>query len=387
MKQTLLIITALMLVVGFSNADAQTYQYIEEFYDNGLPKVIKTFKESKGKLELVKEIKWHENGQKEEEGAYKDGEQDGKYTRWHENGQKKEEGAYKDGEQDGKYTRWHENGQKKEEGTYKGVDQWGRSQKDGKYTRWHENGQKEEEGYYRNGIKDAIRILWSKKGQMLNGEIYYYDEWRGYELEKLLAQTRILPKEDGEFIFYNNYYSSIDSRVKIVEGRIDGEFISWFSNGNEKMNGMIKNGSMVDEWVFYWPGEGQLLARGHYVNGDGGGIDEEYELNIPRNGREGVWEYYYQNGKKWCKKTFKNGEPKGEYIEWHENGQKKVEGVYEGSTEWGYDKEDGEWTSWYENGQKMQEGSFMDDELIESECWDEDGNECRCFYNFRYGCI
>ena len=50
MKQTLLIITALMLVVGFSNADAQTYQYIKEVWNNGLPKVINTFKESKGKL-------------------------------------------------------------------------------------------------------------------------------------------------------------------------------------------------------------------------------------------------------------------------------------------------------------------------------------------------
>ena len=117
MKQTLLIITALMLVVGFSNA--QTYQFAETYYDNGMPKVIKTFKESKGKLELVNENKWHENGQKKEEGTYKDGEPAGKWIRWNENGQKHSEGSYKDGKPNGKWTEWHENGQKEEEGTYK----------------------------------------------------------------------------------------------------------------------------------------------------------------------------------------------------------------------------------------------------------------------------
>ena len=76
MKHTLLIITALMLIVGFSNA--QTYQFAETYYDNGMPKVIKTFKESKGKLELVNENKWHENGQKRWEGTYKNGEQERK---------------------------------------------------------------------------------------------------------------------------------------------------------------------------------------------------------------------------------------------------------------------------------------------------------------------
>ena len=84
-----------MLVVGFSKA--QTYQFAETYYDNGMPKVIKTFKESKGKLELVNENKWHENGQKRWEGTYKNGEPAGKWTDWYENGQKRWEGTFKVG--------------------------------------------------------------------------------------------------------------------------------------------------------------------------------------------------------------------------------------------------------------------------------------------------
>jgi antitoxin component YwqK of YwqJK toxin-antitoxin module len=51
------------------------------------------------KIELVKEINWHENGQKREERTYKDGERDGLYTVWYKNGQKEYEITYKDGKQ------------------------------------------------------------------------------------------------------------------------------------------------------------------------------------------------------------------------------------------------------------------------------------------------
>ena len=61
----------------------------------------------------------YEGGEKDEEGTFKDGKQDGKWTNWHENGQKKEEGIYKDGVQHGLFTGWYENGQKEEERTYK----------------------------------------------------------------------------------------------------------------------------------------------------------------------------------------------------------------------------------------------------------------------------
>ncbi len=57
-----------------------------------------------------------DNGQKAIEGNWKDGREDGKWTRWYVNGQKKSEGNYKDGKNDGKSTSWYENGQIKAEG-------------------------------------------------------------------------------------------------------------------------------------------------------------------------------------------------------------------------------------------------------------------------------
>ena len=93
MKKTLLYV---LLISGF--CFGQKYELAEDFYDNGLPKSISTYKVSKDKIELVKKVRWHENGQKSSEKTYKDGKEDGKWTEWYENGQIKEEANFKDGE-------------------------------------------------------------------------------------------------------------------------------------------------------------------------------------------------------------------------------------------------------------------------------------------------
>ena len=139
MKKILLIV---LFITGV--CFGQTYQLAEEFYENGLPKAIKTYKVSKGKIELVKAITWHENGQKYMEGAYKDGEKDGLSTSWHENGQKRAEGTFKNGKEDGLWTEWYQNGQKSSKKTYKDGG------KDGLHTIWYENGQKLYEVTYKD---------------------------------------------------------------------------------------------------------------------------------------------------------------------------------------------------------------------------------------------
>ncbi len=115
MKQTLLIITALMLVVGCSNVNGQTYTGME-FYKSGEPKSIKTYKELNDKFELVKSISLYENGQKSSERTYKGVDSSygypinhGKWTYWHSNGQKSREQTFKDGKLI-KEAHWDEDG-------------------------------------------------------------------------------------------------------------------------------------------------------------------------------------------------------------------------------------------------------------------------------------
>ena len=59
------------------------------------------------------ETLFHENGQKQSEGEYKNGKQNGHWIGWYANGQKSKEGGFKNGKQEGLWTSWYENGRKK----------------------------------------------------------------------------------------------------------------------------------------------------------------------------------------------------------------------------------------------------------------------------------
>ena len=134
MKQTLLIITALMLMLGCSKEERwkltmKTYKFHQEqiltkkgvnildLYLNGdklYLKDIYTNKPYSGKVFAL-----YKNGQKSWEGTLKDGKPNGLGTGWHKNGMKRYYGTTKDGKKNGRWTYWYENGQKKFEGTYK----------------------------------------------------------------------------------------------------------------------------------------------------------------------------------------------------------------------------------------------------------------------------
>ena len=161
MKQTLLIITALMLVVGCGSSEKEpekkpekepiNYETLVE--KDGVFYTKDTNKPYSGKVFGLYEV----GGQKISEGTLKDGKANGKLTIWHENGQKKKEGIYKDGKLDGKWTDWHDNGQKYKEGIYKD------GLKDRKWTYWDENGQKWHEVTHKDG-EVIEEIYWDEDG-------------------------------------------------------------------------------------------------------------------------------------------------------------------------------------------------------------------------------
>ena len=88
MKKTLLTILSLLLIVGCSkpiNADKLVKR-------NGVVYLVNSNEPYSGEV-----FSLYENGQKEYETTYKDGEEDGLWTGWYDNGQKEFEKTYKDG--------------------------------------------------------------------------------------------------------------------------------------------------------------------------------------------------------------------------------------------------------------------------------------------------
>ena len=208
MKHTLLIITALMLVVGCSkepiNYETTLVERDGVFYtkDTNKPysgQVFSLYEDGEKKSEgTIKEGKWdglltewYENGQKKQEGTYKEGQQDVFRTYWDNDGSKyvgkvspsytqtdgtflywyddqtkiKYYHTYKDGEKDGLSVWWYENGQKKQEGT------WKDGELDGKWTGWHENSQ----------FRTQKSNEWNyKDGKLISSKSWDEYGWRNY---------------------------------------------------------------------------------------------------------------------------------------------------------------------------------------------------------------
>ena len=84
----------------------------------------------------------------------------GKVYSLHPNGQKKQEGNFKEGKLDGLYVEWYENGQKAVESNMKN------GKPDGVWVNWHENGRKKSEINWKDGIKvEGSAKYWNSKGE------------------------------------------------------------------------------------------------------------------------------------------------------------------------------------------------------------------------------
>ena len=109
MKHTLLIITALMLTIGYSQeTDAKPIDGSTLVWKDGLMYIPDSDKPYSGVA-----VRYYGNGQKREEGTYKDGIRYEKWLKWHDNGQKSDVKNYKDGKRISS-KKWNSDGSVKE---------------------------------------------------------------------------------------------------------------------------------------------------------------------------------------------------------------------------------------------------------------------------------
>ena len=115
MKHTLLIITALMLVVG-CGSDTITLDINNLIDRNGLMYAPNDEKPYTGDV-----FELYEDGKNKLSGDYKYGKLDGKWILWYNNGHKGLEGVFKYGELVGKYNWWYEDVQKGEDDLFNAI--------------------------------------------------------------------------------------------------------------------------------------------------------------------------------------------------------------------------------------------------------------------------
>ncbi|HIB32429.1 MAG TPA: hypothetical protein EYO45_04895 [Candidatus Marinimicrobia bacterium] len=108
----------------------------------------------------------YDDGKKKDEGALKNGRENGGWTYWHENGQKRSKGNYKNGDKYGKWTYFYQNKQKTEVANSDGtINKTGHRTMLEKNTLWYKDGQKWQEGTYKDGKEDGLWTIWYESGQ------------------------------------------------------------------------------------------------------------------------------------------------------------------------------------------------------------------------------
>ena len=146
-------------------------------------------------------------------------------------------------------------------------------------------------------------------------------------------------------LIYENGIFSNRSSEELVNGMV-------YQNFKEKrvVLGNVVNGKKEGLWTF-WYDNGRKIKEGSFEDGK----------------LEGVWTYWNQRGEKESEGTFKAGKGSGLWIFWHPNGEKFSEGNLIGV------KKDGIWTYWSQNGKKESEEVYEDGVLVSVKEWNEDG--------------
>lgn len=115
MKNSWLVIPVLLWI---SACGPKLEEEVISSWPDGQPQKIQYYEVSGDSRTLVKETKFHENGQKEMEGGFVNGKKQGLWTAWFDNGQKQSEGFYENDLRNGKATVWRDNGFVYYEGYY-----------------------------------------------------------------------------------------------------------------------------------------------------------------------------------------------------------------------------------------------------------------------------
>jgi antitoxin component YwqK of YwqJK toxin-antitoxin module len=138
-----------------------------------------------------------------------------------------------------------------------------------------------------------------------------WDELKEVIADNILWCNKHITIPDG-------HYKTSNIEFTIVNGKLEGEYKSWYDN------------SQLWQECFYKKGK-----------------------------LEGEYKSWHENGQPFGHSFYKDGECEGEFKKWYENGQLWEECFYKKN------KRDGEYKEWYGNGRLVEHHIYKDGILIE----------------------
>lgn len=127
-----------------------------------------------------------------------------------------------------------------------------------------------------------------------------------YKRDYRFDNDGLIYKSGSEELFTGRIVDTADVIIEyeVVNGKKNGEFITFYTNGNVEKTGLIKQNANVGEWKYYYP-DGTLESRGHFV----------------KDTPHGLWERFHKTGELKQKGSYKFGLEDGEWLFFDEEGK------------------------------------------------------------------
>ena len=321
-----------------------------QYYVNGLWETVSDFEDGV----LQKETLYFDNGEKEEERTYKDGEPHGVWRTWTSEGDKESETPYHEGEKHGVRLRWDDEGL--EERTY-----YEHGKKQGKGVRGlypnpieRDGGDSDEESE-EQGSEDGS-ITWEYVGTSETDELY--GDGVGDAEGAKEAGDRTVPRgrRDGKWTLSwkqgARFQLLLDECVRAEGSYKDGKregLWTWFSKSGAKQREVVYKGGKKDGVLTRW-----YLPRDKKTGELGTELVKAEEIHYEM-GEVVKWTTFYDNGVKEEEIPKRKGVTDGLSRSWYRSGQKCSE-EYRVRGEL-----DGRETIWHPNGNLYAEVDYCDD--------------------------
>ncbi len=253
-----------------------------------------------------------------------DGKRDGKYESWHNNGKQAQVGEYEDGLQIGEWVSYHENGNVSFQRSYTKGDV------NGVAASYYPSGAKRIVGTFADGYAKGAWTEYYENGKVsIQGDAY--SSWHN----ELYA-----PKKTGPWKWYH------ENGVLSLEGSYEqdiltGHAISYHTNGNKRIECDFTEGYARGEWIEYYPG-GQVSVRGEAYT--------SWHNQLYGAKKTGPWKWYHENGVLSLESPFVEDQMHGHSVRYYITGEKQVECDFDA----GYAK--GEWIEYHLNGNVSAKG-------------------------------
>lgn len=210
----------------------------------------------------------------------------------------------------------------------------------GKHTMYYDSGLKFFEINYVNGKEHGQSISWNEDGQI---------NYKGHSQDGLGHGS-------ATFWYDNNTICVTGQHYK---GKKTGVWCSWHTNGHISSEGEYKNNERHGLWTYWYSKktfpfvftsriEEQIATKMNYADG---------VLN-------GTCVEWHSNGNKKLNTSFSHGLKNGMYTRWHENGHKKTEGKYIANLEKNRQHKVGVWSYWNEDSKLTAKEAYREGILI-----------------------